>query len=64
METEWLDRSPQKDKPTFALPTSDLSRRSSDVLAVLPEDLHHNTPYAAPAGHKAASPLCTGLDSA
>lgn len=64
METEWLDISTQKDKRTLTLLTLDLSRRSSDDLAVLPKDLHRNTPYAAPADRKAASPLCTGLDSA
>lgn len=62
MEIKWLGIRTQKNKLTLF--TLDLSQRNSDILVVLPKDLHHNIPYAAPSDHKAASLLYTGLDSA
>ena len=64
MGIKWLGIRTPKDKQTLTVFTLDLSQRSSDDLVVLPKDLHHNIPYAAPADHKAASPWYTGLDNA
>ena len=56
MGIKWLGIRTPKDTQTLTVFTLDLSQRSSDDLVVLPKDLHHNIPYAAPADHKAASP--------
>lgn len=56
MGIKWLGISTPKDKQTLIVFTLDLSQRSSDDLGVLPKDLHHSIPCAAPADHKAASP--------
>ena len=61
MGIKWLGISTPKDKQTLIVFTLDLSQRSSDDLGVLPKDLHHSIPCAAPADHN--SPMYTGLDN-